>query len=125
MRIIFINHDCGGYADDVEVAAGTPPGKFFSQQVAGGRAEDDLIRVNRRPIAPAAPPPRRAPSSPFPGRRLRVRLWSGGPGIRLAARTFRPGRFSPATCPKIGGQCIELHDSMGKSGGSVLNSTIP
>jgi hypothetical protein len=51
-------------------------------------------------IAPAAPPPRRASSSPFPGGGCGYGCGSGGSGIRSAARTFRPGRFSPATCPR-------------------------
>ena len=50
MRILFINNDGGGYADYVEVAAGTTADKFFSQQIAGGKAEDYLIRVNRQPV---------------------------------------------------------------------------
>jgi sulfur carrier protein ThiS len=32
------------------VAAGTTVDKFFSQQIAGGKAEDYLIRVNRQPV---------------------------------------------------------------------------
>jgi len=50
MRILFINNDGGGYADYVEVAPGTTVDKFFSQQIAGGKAEDYLIRVNRQPV---------------------------------------------------------------------------
>ncbi len=46
------------------------------------------------------PPPRRASIAPVTGRRLRVWLRLGGSGIGSAARTFRPGRFNPATCPK-------------------------
>ena len=51
MRILFINNDGGGYADYVEAAAGTTVDKLFSQQMAGGKAEDYLIRVNRQPVA--------------------------------------------------------------------------
>jgi sulfur carrier protein ThiS len=51
MRILFINNDGGGYADYVDVAQGTTVDKFFSQQIAGAKAEDYLIRVNRQPVA--------------------------------------------------------------------------
>jgi len=50
MRILFINNDGGGYADYTEVAAGTTVEKFVSQQIASGKAEDYLIRVNRQPV---------------------------------------------------------------------------
>ncbi len=50
MRILFINNDGGGYADYVEVAAGTTVEKFFSQQMSGAKADDYLIRVNRQPV---------------------------------------------------------------------------
>ena len=51
MRILFINNDGGGYADYVDVAQGTTVDKFFGQQIAGAKAEDYLIRVNRQPVA--------------------------------------------------------------------------
>ena len=50
MRILFINNDGGGYADYVEVAAGTTVDKFFSQQLSKCEAADYLIRVNRQPV---------------------------------------------------------------------------
>ena len=50
MRILFINNDGGGYADYVDVAAGTTVEKFFSQQMSGAKADDYLIRVNRQPV---------------------------------------------------------------------------
>jgi len=50
MKILFINNDGGGYADYIEVAPGTTVDKFFSQQIAGGKSEDYLIRVNRQPV---------------------------------------------------------------------------
>ena len=51
MRILYINNDGGGYADYVDVAQGTTVDKFFGQQIAGAKAEDYLIRVNRQPVA--------------------------------------------------------------------------
>jgi sulfur carrier protein ThiS len=51
MRILFINNDGGGFADHVEVAAGTTVEKFFTQQLTGRESADYLIRVNRQPVA--------------------------------------------------------------------------
>jgi hypothetical protein len=51
MQILFINNDGGGFADHVEVTAGTTVEKFFSQQLSVREAEDYLIRVNRQPAA--------------------------------------------------------------------------
>ena len=51
MRILYINNDGGGFADYVEVAAGTTVEKFFTQQVPDRKADDYLIRVNRQPVA--------------------------------------------------------------------------
>lgn len=50
MKILFINHDGGGFADYVEVAEGTSVEKFVSQKAAGRDATDFLIRVNRLPV---------------------------------------------------------------------------
>ena len=50
MRILYINNDGGGFADYVEVAAGTTVEKFFTQQVPDRQADDYLIRVNRQPV---------------------------------------------------------------------------
>jgi len=49
-RLLFINNDAGGYADSVDVPAGTTVDKFFTQQLSGRDAEDYLIRVNRQPV---------------------------------------------------------------------------
>ena len=49
-RLLFINNDGGGYADYVDVPAGTTVDKFFAQQLSGRDAEDYLIRVNRQPV---------------------------------------------------------------------------
>ena len=48
MRILFINNDGGGFADYIDVAAGTSVEQLFQQKV-GGRPQDYLIRVNRQP----------------------------------------------------------------------------
>jgi sulfur carrier protein ThiS len=50
MRILWINNDGGGYADYVEVAAGTTVEKFFAEKLPGRDAADYLIRVNRQPV---------------------------------------------------------------------------
>ena len=51
MRILFINNDGSGFADYLEVEPNTTVDKLFTQQMAGRRAEDYLIRVNRQPVA--------------------------------------------------------------------------
>ena len=50
MRILFINHDGGGYADHLEIADGLTVQQLFDQK-AKGRPRDYLIRVNRQPAA--------------------------------------------------------------------------
>lgn len=51
MRILVINNHGGGFADYVNVDNGTTVEKLFGQTIAGGKAEDYLIRVNRLPVA--------------------------------------------------------------------------
>ena len=51
MKILFINNAGGGFADNIEVEAGTTVTKLFSQRLPGERAEDYLIRVNRLPVS--------------------------------------------------------------------------
>ncbi|MBX3435477.1 MAG: molybdopterin converting factor [Pirellulales bacterium] len=51
MPILFINNDGAGFADRLEIAAGTTVAALFRQQVPGGRPSDYLIRVNRQPAA--------------------------------------------------------------------------
>lgn len=48
MRIMFINNDGGGFADWMEVEAGTTVGALFQARIEGS-AEEYLIRVNRQP----------------------------------------------------------------------------
>lgn len=50
MRIFFLNNDGGGFADHIEVDAGTTVTQMFDQKVKG-RAQDYLIRVNRQPTS--------------------------------------------------------------------------
>ena len=50
MKVLFINNAGGGFADYVDVAAGTTVEKFFTQKMTGCEAQDHLIRVNRQPV---------------------------------------------------------------------------
>jgi hypothetical protein len=49
MRIFFINHHGGGFADYVEVAQGITVEQLFRDKVPGGKPENYLIRVDRQP----------------------------------------------------------------------------
>jgi len=51
MRVLFINNDGGGFADHIEVGAGTTVAGLFGERLPGQRPEDYLIRVNRLPAA--------------------------------------------------------------------------
>jgi hypothetical protein len=51
MKILYINNDGGGFADHVEIAAGTTVEAFFAERVTHGKAQDYLIRVNRQPVS--------------------------------------------------------------------------
>ena len=50
MKILVINNDGGGFADYVEVPAGTTVCALFQQQVHSGKPDQYLIRVNRQPV---------------------------------------------------------------------------
>jgi sulfur carrier protein ThiS len=50
MRILYINNDGGGFADYLDVTAGTTVEQFFEEQMLGREPHDYLIRVNRQPI---------------------------------------------------------------------------
>ena len=50
MRVLYINNDGGGFADHIEIAAGTTVAQLFDERVEG-RPDDYLIRVNRLPAA--------------------------------------------------------------------------
>ena len=51
MKVLCINNDGGGFADYVEVPAGTTVTQLFQQQVQSGKPDGYLIRVNRQPVA--------------------------------------------------------------------------
>lgn len=51
MRILFLNHDGGGFADHIDVEEGTHVEALFHARVKNARPEDFLIRVNRQPCA--------------------------------------------------------------------------
>jgi sulfur carrier protein ThiS len=49
MKILVINNDGGGFADYVEVAAGTTVTQLFERQIGSSKPTNYLIRVNRQP----------------------------------------------------------------------------
>jgi hypothetical protein len=51
MRILFINNDGGGFADQIDVEPGTTVARLFQQRIKHGSPADYLIRVNRQPAA--------------------------------------------------------------------------
>jgi hypothetical protein len=51
MRILFINNDGGGFADFIEVPAGSTVAQLFGQRLPQRKPEDYLIRVNRQPVS--------------------------------------------------------------------------
>ncbi|MFO1045860.1 MAG: molybdopterin converting factor [Planctomycetaceae bacterium] len=51
MKILYVNNDGAGFADHIEVNAGTTVSQLFTDRVTGGKASDYLIRVNRQPAA--------------------------------------------------------------------------
>lgn len=52
MKILLINNDGAGWADFIEVPAGTSVAQLFAKQMPGAQPQDYLIRVNRLPVAP-------------------------------------------------------------------------
>ena len=50
IKILYINNDGAGFADYLEVEAGTTVKAFFSDRIKG-QASSYLIRVNRQPVA--------------------------------------------------------------------------
>lgn len=50
MRLLYINNLGGGYADYLDVTAGTTVSQFFKDKMPHERPEDFLIRVNRQPV---------------------------------------------------------------------------
>ena len=51
MRILFINNHGAGFADHVEIPAGTTVAGLFADKLPGCEPADYLIRVNRLPCA--------------------------------------------------------------------------
>ena len=49
MRILYVNNDGGGFADYIEVEAGTTAAQLFNERMKGRDPEDFLIKVNRLP----------------------------------------------------------------------------
>jgi hypothetical protein len=49
MKLFYINNDGAGFADHVEVEDGLTVAAFFAEKLAGRKADDFLIRVNRLP----------------------------------------------------------------------------
>lgn len=54
MKILFINNDGGGFADQINVEPGTTVTQLFQQRLPHGRTRDYLIRVNRQPTTAEA-----------------------------------------------------------------------
>jgi len=50
MRVMFINNDGGGFADHIELSAGTTIDELFRERLPYGKPQDYLIRVNRQPV---------------------------------------------------------------------------
>jgi hypothetical protein len=51
MKLMFINNDGGGFADQIEVASGTTILQLFEQRLPHGKPADYLIRVNRQHVS--------------------------------------------------------------------------
>jgi sulfur carrier protein ThiS len=50
VKVLYINNDGAGFADEIEVPEGTTVQKLFAERVAHGAPQDYLIRVNRQPV---------------------------------------------------------------------------
>ena len=50
MKVLYINNDGGGFADHIEIEAGTTVEKLFRERLPERSAGDYLIRVNRQPV---------------------------------------------------------------------------
>ena len=50
MKVLYINNDGGGFADHIEIEAGTSVEKLFRDRLPERSAGDYLIRVNRQPV---------------------------------------------------------------------------
>jgi len=52
MKILLINNNGAGWADYIDVPAGTSVAQLFTDQMRGAKPQDFLIRVNRLPVSP-------------------------------------------------------------------------
>ena len=50
MRVLYINNDGGGFADHIELKAGTTVDQLFCERLPSGKPQDYLIRINRQPV---------------------------------------------------------------------------
>ncbi|MDB5319585.1 MAG: molybdopterin converting factor, subunit 1 [Phycisphaerales bacterium] len=50
MKVLFLNNEGAGFAEAVDVAAGTTVSAFFAKQLPDRKTSDFLIRVNRLPV---------------------------------------------------------------------------
>ena len=51
MKILFLNHDGGGFADHIEIEEGMTVETLFESRMKDVKPEDYLIRVNRQPCS--------------------------------------------------------------------------
>jgi sulfur carrier protein ThiS len=51
MKILFLNHDGGGFADHIDIDEGMTVATLFEARMKDARPEDYLIRVNRQPCS--------------------------------------------------------------------------
>lgn len=52
ITVLYINNHGGGFADRVQVRAGTTAREFFSLKMPGQRTDNFLLRVNRQAVEP-------------------------------------------------------------------------
>ena len=50
MKILYINNNGGGFADQIEIENGLTVEQLFQGQMPGQHPDDYLIRVNRQPV---------------------------------------------------------------------------
>jgi len=53
MKIFYINNSGSGFANEIEIPAGTTLGQLFEQKMPGADPADYLIRLNRHPATSA------------------------------------------------------------------------
>ena len=51
MKILFLNHDGGGFADHIDIEDGMTVETLFESRMKDAKPEDYLIRVNRQPCS--------------------------------------------------------------------------